>query len=159
METLLAARQFYVSGLDSETRVILLHLPFSHAAASLTGVGAVVQVLVAQMSQSAIWSCKLLVAYAARIYTTALGVLELCEEHHQDRSASVRVSRLHLVHAPPRRLAELVKDHAILANGPHRVAAGVVRARLTVRRMVLEGWTVREHGSGVIGGYRRILGK
>lgn len=159
MEALLAARQFYVSGLDSGARVILVDLPFRQAAASLTGVGAVVQVLVAQMSQSAIWSCKLLVAYSARIYTAAFGVLELCEERHQDRSASVRVSRLHVVQMPPCRLSELVKYHAILANGPHRVAAGVVRAMLTVRRMVLEGWTVGEHGSGVIGGYRRVLGK
>jgi len=109
-----------------------------------------VQVFVAKMSHGPILSGKWILADAARIYTASAGVGEFGKQHQQGRSTIVRVSRLHFLHTPPIRFSELVKDHARLANGPHWVAASVVRVMLTMSRTLLEGGAGGEHERGGI---------
>ena len=55
------------------------------------------------------------------------------------------------MHTPPVRVSELVKYHAVLANGSHWMAASVVRgALLTVMGVMLDGRTIGESNSGGI---------
>lgn len=121
--------------------------------------GTMVQVFMAKMRDCPVRSSKVFFAYATPVYTTSFGVGKLDKQCQQYRSASVWISRLHFMVTPPRRLLELVEYHAILASGPHWMAAGVVWAMLAMRSGVLDSGTITEPNGGGIMRERRALGK
>ena len=157
MEALLARHQHI--GQRNPTLKFDYNVPSGQPTAALTGIGTMVQVFVAKMRDSPICSSKIFLAYATPIYTPSFGIGKLDEQYEQHRSTSVWISWFHFMHTPPGRLLELVKYHAVLASGSHRMAAGVGVAVLAMRGGVRESGTITEpNGSGIMGD-RRVLGK